>query len=222
MPTANILIVEDDLISAHYLKKILSENSLNVIAIADNATEALKIFKQSKPDLILMDIMINGNVSGCELALDIRRFDLDVIIIFLSAYSDEKMLEYALSASAYSYLLKPYRDNDILSTIKMALHLRREPSFQNIISLKNGYEYNIQEKKLSQNSFEIPLSEKFSQLLDILVRNRGNSVSSEQIASKLSQKDYSINNIRSIIHRLKAKYPDLEIHNISKKGYVIY
>jgi len=222
MSKANILIVEDDLISANYLKKLLHINNFNVVDIVDNASDAISAFKEHKPDVILMDIMLYGPTSGCELALEIRRFDLHVIIIFLSAHSDEKMIDYALSANAYSYLLKPYRDNDILSTIKMALHLKKEPHKQDNIALKNGYEYALKSKTLSQNTLEIPLSNKLSQLIHLLVRNRGYSVSNEQIASVLSQRDYSINNIRSIIHRLKVKYPDLEIHSISKKGYVIY
>ncbi len=221
---ANVLIIEDDLISAYYLKKILQKNDFNVIDIVDNAIDAIKIFKKTQPDIILMDIMLCGNISGCELAIDIRHIDLKVIIIFLSAFSDDNMIEYALSANAYSYLLKPYRDVDILNTMKMALQFRLNTPTQTNqkISLKNGYEYNIKLQKLYLNNQETILSEKLLALVNLLARNRGQSISYEQISHTLWQREQNINTIRSIVHRLKRKLPNLEVHSNSKRGYVIY
>ena len=117
MINKNILIVEDDLIAGEYLTELLVDSGFNVYPVIDNAKEALAFIKDKKPDLILMDIMIKGNISGCELSMMVRSFNKAVLIIFLTAYSEEEMIAYALNAKAYSYLLKPYRDIELFSKL---------------------------------------------------------------------------------------------------------
>jgi len=220
----NILIVEDDYISAEYLKKLLLENKLDVIDNVDNAKDALSICKNNTINLILMDIMIKGNISGCELALTLRQLKHTMPIIFLSAYSSEQMIEYALCANAYSYLLKPYRDTEIISTIKMALQLKSKSNKEDDtkILLKNNYLVDVKKEKIYKQSQEIFLSEKLLKLIILLAKNRGSSISNEQISLSVWGNIQNINTIRALIHRLKRKLPDLDIHNINKNGYVIY
>jgi len=224
MTTNKVLIVEDDFISAEYLKELLIENDFEVIDSVDNANDALEVCKTKKVDLILMDIMIKGNKSGCELAIELRKYRFNMPIIFLSAYSSSQMIEYALSARAYSYLLKPYRDIEIISTLKMALMSfnRQEPQILKEITLKNGFSIDIINEQIFQYANEIYLSDQPKKLLILLSKNRGNIVSNEQIYHELWDTEQNINTIRSLVHRLKLKLSELDIHNINKKGYVIY
>lgn len=218
-----ILIVEDDLIASFYLQKMLKDNDLEVCASTDNSEDAIKICKEKKPTLILMDIMIKGNLSGCDLAMKIRGFDKDVLIIFLTAYSTSEMIEYALDSKAYSYLLKPYRDIEILSTVKMALNeYKKVKNNLHKIIARNGFEFDTIEKKLYQHHKEIFLSDKLNILVEILFKNKASSVSYEQISFAIWDENKSINTLRAIIFRLKNQLPDLDVNVINKLGYVLY
>ena len=224
MENKNIMIVEDDLIASAYLEKLLNKNSFSISHTADNADDALRLCREKMPALILMDIMIKGPLSGCDLAMKIRTFDTDVIIIFLTAYSNEEMLEAALDAKAYSHLLKPYRDIEIISTIKMALKERREPQKSSLVVCKNGYIFDTQKNKLLYNDKELLLSEKLLALVKILIKNRGSAVSYEQIGAEIwkTADDININTLRALIHRLKTQLPNIDLHKVNKIGYVLY
>jgi len=220
----NILIVEDDLISASYLKKICVQNDLSVIKIVSHAEEALNILKNKEVSLILMDIMIEGSVSGCELAMQIRSFNQNVVIIFITAYTSDEMIQYALDSKAYSYLLKPYRDVEIISTIQMALNIRTSQTVKknNFIECKNGFKLDIKTHKIYHHSQELFLSKKVHMLLQLLIQNKGACVSYEEMTETIYNGIHNINTLRSNIHRLKEKLPDLELHSVSKTGYVLY
>jgi len=225
MNDVTILIVEDDLIAGEYLESICTKHDLNVCASVDNAKDALAICKKQKPTVILMDIMIKGPISGCELAMQIRAFNKDVIIIFITAYTSEEMIEYALDANAYSYLLKPYRDIEIISTIKMSLRDYKKPKEtqeESNIVCKNGFKYDTKKNKLYQYNHELILSHKLLLLVQLLAKYRGSSVSYEQISHAIWGEPKNINTLRAIIHRLKTQLPELELHIVPKSGYVLY
>ena len=220
----NILIVEDDLISANYLKKICLQHNFTVVAIVSHAEEALKVLKHEDVSLILMDIMIEGSVSGCELAMNIRTFNQKVVIIFMTAYTSEEMIQYALDAKAYSYLLKPYRDVEIISTIQMALNIRLSPSLKpsNFIECKNGFKLDTKTGKIFHHTQELFLTEKLQLLIKLLMHNKGSCVSYEEITAKIYDGIQNLNTLRSHVHRIKTKLPELDLHSVSKTGYVLY
>ncbi|SFV69328.1 Two-component hybrid sensor and regulator [hydrothermal vent metagenome] len=226
MDGVNILIVEDDLIAGAYLEKICTEKGFIICDSCDNGKEALDACKRHKPTVILMDIMIKGSMSGCDLAMQIRAFNTEVIIIFITAYTSDEMIDYALDTNAYSYLLKPYRDVEILSTIQMSLHdkklsLGNEKKNQYIFC-KHGFKYDIENHKFYGGKHEIPLSKKLLLLVALLSKHKGTSVSYEQINHALWGEMQNINTLRAVVHRLKHKIPELEVHTVSKGGYVLY
>lgn len=223
MKDKTILIVEDDLISATYLEKICTKHDLKVLEKVTSAQEALSFIKHNDVHLILMDIMIEGQTSGCELAMKVRNFNKEIIIIFITAYSSEEMITYALDANAYSYLLKPYRDVEIISTIKMAFKVPSPiPSNEHIIKSKNGFVFHTKTKQLFYNSQEIFLSKQLHSLIEVLFKHRGSCVSYSQLSQEAYNEDINISTLRSHIHRLKEKLQMLEIHAVSKIGYVLY
>jgi DNA-binding response OmpR family regulator len=171
-----------------------------------------------------MDIMIEGSLSGCELAMQIRAYDKNVIIIFVTAYTSEEMIAYALDAKAYSYLLKPYRDVEIISTIQMAIGSvsKMQRHSNDTIECKNGYRLNTKTKKIYHYTREIILNEKLYLLIKLLIKNKGTSISYQQIEESIYDGSININTLRSDIYRLKQKLPELDLHSISKTGYVLY
>ena len=95
-----------------------------VSAIVSSGEEALKQTEKDQPDLVLMDIVLQGETTGIDTAEKIRlRFDVPVV--YLTAYSDEATLEKAKVTEPFGYLLKPFSDSELHSTIEMALYKHR-------------------------------------------------------------------------------------------------
>ena len=117
-----ILIVEDERIIAMDLAKRLEDMDYYICGIESTGKEAIEKISESKPDLILMDIEIKGDLDGIETAERLKH--LSIPIIYLTAYSDQQTLERAKLTEPYGYILKPFNEKEISSTIKMALHKR--------------------------------------------------------------------------------------------------
>ena len=100
---ASIIIVEDEKIPAQFLKEILEKQGFNVLAICDTGIDAIEKSISLKPDIVFMDIMLKDGLSGCDAALKISAC-IQTKIIFLTAHSNDEMVEYALEAGAANYL----------------------------------------------------------------------------------------------------------------------
>jgi PAS domain S-box-containing protein len=121
MNPARILVVEDECIVAKEIEMRLTAMGYQVVASALNADEALKLAEQHRPDLILMDIRLQGEMDGITVAERIRgRFHLPVI--FLTAYSEDTTLQRAKMAEPYGYILKPFEERQLKSAIEIALY----------------------------------------------------------------------------------------------------
>ena len=121
---ARVLIVEDDPSSAFILQKILGRGRYDICGLANSGEQARQMVAETKPDLLLMDINIPGEQDGVEVATDILR-EHDLPLIYLTAYSDEGTLARARRTAPFAYLLKPYREKEVLITIEMALYKAR-------------------------------------------------------------------------------------------------
>lgn len=115
-----ILIVEDESIVALDIQTRLESHGFDVIDICSTGSRAIETAKNSNPDLILMDINLKGSIDGVETASLIRR-DLDSPIIFLTAFADEKTIKRATISDASGYILKPFRESELLVTIELAI-----------------------------------------------------------------------------------------------------
>ncbi len=120
MRQENILIVEDERIIALDLQGRLARFGYPKPVIATNGIDALKEIEIRKPDIILMDIMLSSGFDGIETA-NIINEKYNIPIIFLTAYSDENTLERAKKAEPAAYLLKPFKERELFTTIEMAL-----------------------------------------------------------------------------------------------------
>lgn len=117
---AQILIVEDELVTAENMKIRLEEEGYSVCGIADSADEAISLAKTSCPDLILMDIILKNNSNGISAAREILLF-LDVPVIFLTAYTDASNFTKARETGPYGYISKPFDEKDLCHAIEIAL-----------------------------------------------------------------------------------------------------
>lgn len=117
---ARIFIVEDETIVAFNLQQRLTQLGYDVPAVAASGRESLDLIGQTKPDLVLMDIHIEGDMDGIEVAARLKK-DNPVPVIYLTAYSEDSTLERARKTSPYGYLIKPFSERELHATIQMAL-----------------------------------------------------------------------------------------------------
>ncbi len=120
MSTTSVLIVEDEPIPAMELQSTLEALDYNVLGMEKRGDTALDRLESEPADLVLMDIRLNGEMDGVEAAKKIREHD-STSIVFLTAYSDEETLERAREIEPEGYLVKPITENDLKSTLKLAL-----------------------------------------------------------------------------------------------------
>ncbi len=120
MQQKKVLIVEDEQIVATELREILSSLGYCVVATASSGLEALNRADEARPDLILMDIRIKGEMDGIETAIRIMaRWDMP--IIFVTAHADQETLRRAKVAGPMGYVLKPFSERELQIAIEMAV-----------------------------------------------------------------------------------------------------
>jgi len=131
----NILIVEDELLIAKNLSKKLERLGYQIADIVSSGVDAIQRASEIKPDLILMDIVIKGEIDGIETAARINQ-ELDIPIIYTTAYADDETLQRAENTGSYGYLLKPFKERELHATIKIVLSKHQEAvRLQKIIAL---------------------------------------------------------------------------------------
>lgn len=221
-----IFIVEDDLLSAEYLKEILQKENYTILDITNTGEDAIQKCSLIKPDVILMDIMLKGPLSGAEAAVKIKHSHPECKIIFLTAYANPEMIEYAVEAKAYAYLMKPYRDKEIIATLKVALNdgttIPHTTEEDKIIVLKSGFSFHLKERRFYKKDQEVPLSSKKLKLIELLAKNKNHAVSNEQISMYVWDEIKSNSTLRSLIYRFKSTINDDIISNVNGVGYAIY
>ena len=116
-----VLIVEDEALIALELETFLSDFGLEVVGVADTGDRAIELALEHRPNLLMVDVFIRGDMDGIEAARRIRAA-IDVPVVFLTAYGDEKTLERAKTTAPYGYLLKPYRPDSLRAAVTIALH----------------------------------------------------------------------------------------------------
>jgi DNA-binding response OmpR family regulator len=119
-PEPRALIVEDETLIAEELKERLSRLGFSVIAAVDTADEGIAIATREQPDLVLMDIRLRGEKDGIDAAKEIRQ-QIDVPIVYLTAYSDRLTVDRVRESEHDAFLLKPFQKRELESTIEIAM-----------------------------------------------------------------------------------------------------
>lgn len=147
MSKTNILIVEDESIVAKDIQMSLRKLGYTVVGICSNGEDAIRTVEEQTPDLVLMDIMLKGNMSGIEAAEQVRaRFNIP--IIYLTAYADESTLSKAKITEPYGYIIKPFKEIDLRTSIEMALYKHQKESD---MRKERDFLYSIVENKDSKD-----------------------------------------------------------------------
>lgn len=133
----NILIVEDELLIAEMLSEMLQEIAHHVVGIAKNYADAISFLSHhfEKIDLVLLDINLSEDKDGLDLGKEIKtKYGLP--IIFITSYSDAQIIKKAVSLLPESYIVKPFRKSDLVSSLELArLRILQQPQ---VLCIKEG------------------------------------------------------------------------------------
>lgn len=121
MAKAKILIVEDERIIAEDIKISLEDADYEVVGIESSADGAINAIRQHCPDLVLMDIILKSEMDGIEAAEKIRA-QYRVPLIYLTSHADAATIERAKKTQPFGYLIKPFANRELDTTIEMALY----------------------------------------------------------------------------------------------------
>jgi len=124
MGMKRILVVEDEVIVAMTIEDTLTKLGYEVVGSVTNGPDAIQKAGETRPDLILMDIRLKGDMDGIEAAQRIEAL-YGLPVIYLTAHSDQATLSRAIATQPYGYLIKPFRERELYTNIEMALHKHR-------------------------------------------------------------------------------------------------
>ena len=124
MKSEKIMVVEDEWVVADQLCGDLKGLGYTVCSTAATGDEAIRKAEVDRPDLILMDIVLKGKMNGIE-AADRIASQFNIPVIYLTAYTDQEYIERAKQTNPFGYLVKPYNQKELHTTIEMALHKHR-------------------------------------------------------------------------------------------------
>ena len=120
MARAKIMVVEDEFLVAKSLKTNLENQGYAVTSLPNSGEEAVRAMDSDRPDLVLMDLLLSGPMDGVQAARQIRRFH-KIPVIFITAYANPEVVERAMTAEPFGYLVKPIDTKELCSTIEVAL-----------------------------------------------------------------------------------------------------
>ncbi len=225
----HIMIVEDEVITQRYLKNILEQYKIESVECYDNAKDALSKLKNTKYDIILMDINIKGAMDGIQLSREILRID-DIPIVFISAHSDNETFQEVLELSPFGFITKPFSAKDVEVAILLA-YKRYLASMKNkqkyvkessadIIEISDAYRYSLHAQELYYKNTPVKLNVKQQKLIHILSQNIDRVVTYEVLVMEIWEiENISSSALRTLVYTLRKSHPDLPIMSHSKVGY---
>lgn len=194
MSKTNILIVEDESIVAKDIQMSLRKLGYNVVAICSNGEDAIRAAEEHVPDLVLMDIMLKGDMSGIEAAEQIRsRFNMP--IIYLTAYADESTLSKAKITEPYGYIIKPFKEIDLRTSIEMAQYKHQK---ETDVRKERDFLYSIVENK------------DFKDIIFVKSNSRLVKVRTKDIYFIEALKDYVVINTLNARYTIHSTMKDIE------------
>jgi DNA-binding LytR/AlgR family response regulator len=125
MSKTNVLVVEDESIVSKDIQHSLKKLGYNVVGAASTGEKAVELALETNPDIVLMDIMLKGEMNGIQAADEIRS-KINIPVIYLTAYADEGTLSRAKVTEPYGYIIKPFKEIDIHTSIEMAIYKHKK------------------------------------------------------------------------------------------------
>ena len=214
-----IFLLEDDF----SLNKIIKLSLVNRGFFVDSFTDGYKAVDailNSKHDLYILDLNVLG-FDGHKVLEFIRKNDLTVPIIMISAEIDIENIKKSYTLGCNDYIKKPFDFEELFLRIQYHLsHIKKDENQDFIIDLGYDFRFNLLEQTLHKSKHEIELTTKEKLLLSLLVKNINNTITNEMIHEYVwDSKEMEAVSMRTIVHKLKKKLKNGMILNIRGVGY---
>lgn len=197
MGKINVLVVEDESIVSKDIQNSLTKLGYCVVGASSSGEKAIELAESLQPDVILMDIMLKGQMNGIEAAEHIKN-EFKIPIIFLTAYADSETLSRAKITEPYGYIIKPFKEIDIHTSIEMAIY--KHGKEQEVIK-ERDFLHSIVENK-EANSTDSIFIKANSKLVKI---NKSNIYYIEAL------KDYVVIHTKDTRYTIHSTMKDIEI-----------
>lgn len=194
MATTNIVVVEDESIVSKDIQQSLKKLGYNVVGAAATGERAIELVDEFKPDLVLMDIMLKGQMSGIEAAASIKERH-SIPVIYLTAYADENTLSKAKVTEPYGYIIKPFKEVDIHTSIEMALY---------------KHEKNQEVEKERDLLFSIVDGQEASDIIFVKSKSRQVKLNTSDIYYVEALKDYVVINLLDSRYTIHSTMKEIE------------
>jgi len=222
----NIIIVEDEAITALFLEDEILSLEHNVVAKFKNALNVLTFLNNNdNVDLIFMDIQISGSMDGIELAKIINQEYPEILLVFITSHKDTSTINAAKVVKPFGYLIKPVINSDIEAILMVVdSHIEKNKPIK-ISDHKiafGDYSYDLEKQILLINENIVILSKNESICLYELVKSRNTSISVSQLIGSIWKDEKNReSSLRELIFRLRKKIINLPLTSIPNIGYVL-
>jgi DNA-binding response OmpR family regulator len=212
-----ILYIEDEKTTREQTTAVLNLMFKDVL-VAKSAEEGLDIFDGEKVDLILADIGLPQK-DGLSLVKTIRAENYRVPIVMLTSTSAQEQLLQAVNLGIDGYIIKPFELGNLIKVLSKALQ-RSDSGKQQIIDFGGGILFSVSTQEISIDGKIIPLGKKERELLEILVTAHPNTVSFEDIYSRLwPMESVGDSALKNLVMRMRKKIGDDLILCVKSAGY---
>lgn len=160
MAKIRVLVVEDESIVSKDIQRSLERLGYEIAGAVSTGEKAIEVAEKERPDIILMDIMLKGEMSGIE-AADTIKSKHHVPVVFLTAYADQTTLNNAKITEPHGYILKPFKEVDLNTTIEVALYKHQK---EEEIIRERDLLYSLVEGKSTQNFIFVKANSKLVKL----------------------------------------------------------
>ncbi len=220
----NTIVVEDEGITALFLKESLLDLHHSVAGVFNNATDLFDFLKNNhkKIDLIFMDINIEGSIDGIQAAKEISLEYGDISIVFITSFKDSHTIQEAQIAKPLGYLVKPISEVDLETVLMVTQANRTQTTAKQDEIILGAYTYNTDTQKLSYKHQLIHLTKNEKACVGLLMKNLNTQVSAELLMKHIWNDDKDrISSLRELLFRLRKKLIGLEISNTPNIGYTL-
>ena len=214
-----IYILEDEYSLRLSVEEFLEDLGFDVESF-ENGEALLDALYEESCDLLLLDVKVPG-INGFELLKSLRESGNKIPAIFITSLTHVDDLAHGFELGCCDYIKKPFDLKELEVRLKNVLKRECFGSSEDIVHLPQGYTYDLKKFVLKQNGKEIPLTKQEKRMLELLIKNRGNVVSSEQFCEEVWGEYVDPANIRVHITKLRKKLGKDIIKNVHGLGYKI-
>ncbi len=215
-----VLIVDDEPLITIFIKRIVMETGDQIADICYDSDHALRAIKESKPDLIFMDINIKGNLDGISVIK--KAAPLEAMLYYISAYSSDDIVKEALGTQPYNYLFKPIKEVEVktaLELCRMKMHVPKTKT-PNRIRLSDVLYFDKNHCVLECEGVPVALTRTEQKLIKTFAENINILLSYEYLREAVwERKNIANSTLRDHVSRLRQKFPQLNIYTSFGEGY---